>query len=179
MLSQDNLASIEMPNAGGFFDPDPRPDVRNAACMENCKDPSDIRITWDSTELGVTPTEHFKDDSTAEAASPAPGDAAAGAGPSVPALAEVDLDEGAGTYARACQACHAAGLAGAPKADDAAEWARRAEQGWPTLVNHAVNGYQGEAGYMPAKGGQAQLSDAAVAAAVAHMLKTAGVEISQ
>jgi cytochrome c5 len=30
---------------------------------------------------------------------------------------------------------------------------------------------------MPAKGGQAQLSDEAVAAAVAHMLQTAGVEV--
>jgi cytochrome c5 len=82
---------------------------------------------------------------------------------------------GAQTYQQACQVCHAAGLAGAPKSDDAADWGRRAEQGWATLVEHAVNGYQGEAGYMPAKGGQAQLSDEAVAAAIAHMLKTAGV----
>ena len=177
VLTHENLASIEMPNAEGFFGPDPRPDVQNALCMENCKDPSEIRITWDSTALGVTPTEHFKAEEEAASAAPAPGGDAGGAGPEVPAAADVDLDEGASTYARACQACHAAGLAGAPKADDAAEWARRAEQGWATLVDHAVNGYQGDAGYMPAKGGQAQLSDAAVAAAVAHMLKPASVEI--
>ena len=179
VLTHENLASIEMPNADGFFGPDPRPDVRNALCMENCKDPSEIRITWDSTELGVTPTEHFKDDAGAESAARESEAQSAGAAPDVPALADLDLDEGASTYATACQACHAAGLAGAPKADDAAEWARRADQGWAILVNHALNGYQGEAGYMPAKGGQAQLSDAAVAAAVVHMLTSAGVDVPQ
>lgn len=179
VLTHENLASIEMPNAAGFFGPDPRPDVQNALCMENCKDPSEIRITWDSTALGVTPTEHFKDEAAAESTAPASGAETAGAGPDVPAVADLDLDQGAGTYARACQACHAAGLAGAPKIDDAEEWTRRAEQGWPILVNHAVNGYQGEAGYMPAKGGQVQLSDAAVAAAVVYMLKSAGVDIPQ
>jgi cytochrome c len=174
VLTQENLASIEMPNAGGFFGPDPRPDVQNPLCMEDCKDPSDIRITWDSTALGVTPTEHFKDDEGGGAGS---GPATAEPAGSVPvARADTDLETGARVYAQACQACHAAGLAGAPRADDAAEWGRRAGQGWATLVNHAVNGFQGEAGYMPAKGGQAQLSDEEVASAVAHMLETAGVD---
>ena len=177
VLTHENLASIEMPNADGFFSPDPRPDVRNAACMEDCKDASEIRITWDSTALGVTPTEHFRDEdeATAEPAVTTTGESDAGG--AVPDLASLDAEIGARTYDQACQVCHAAGLAGAPKSDDGAEWGRRAEQGWATLVGHAVNGYQGEAGYMPAKGGQVQLSDEAVAAAIAHMLKTAGVEI--
>ena len=175
VLSNENLASIEMPNADGFFDPDPRPDVQNPLCMENCKDSSDIRITWDSTALGVTPTEHFKDeDADGSGSAPAISEPAAAA---IIARTDVDLDAGARVYAQACQACHAAGLAGAPKSDDGGEWARRAAQGWDTLVSHALNGFQGEAGYMPAKGGQAQLSDDEVAAAVAHMLDTAGVEI--
>jgi cytochrome c len=177
VLTHENLASIEMPNADGFFSPDPRPDVRNAACMEDCKDASEIRITWDSTELGVTPTEHFRDEEQAAAAPAVATTGESDAGGAVPDLAALDAEVGARTYAQACQVCHAAGLAGAPKSDDGAEWGRRAEQGWATLVGHAVNGYQGEAGYMPAKGGQAQLSDEAVAAAVAHMLQTAGVEV--
>jgi len=170
VLTRDNLATIEMPNAGGFFGPDPRPDVENPLCMENCKDPADIRITWDSSSLGVTPTEHFKEMDEA-ASAPAAGEGV------VIAMSDVDPEAGARVYAQACQACHAAGLAGAPRADDDAEWGRRAEQGWPTLVGHALNGFQGDAGYMPAKGGQAQLDDRDVAAAVAHMLRSAGVEL--
>lgn len=30
------LAAIEMPNRGGFSSPDPRPDVDNTACMNDC-----------------------------------------------------------------------------------------------------------------------------------------------
>jgi len=170
VLSQDNLASIEMPNAAGFFSPDPRPDVRNEPCMKDCKDPASIKITWDSTALGVTPTEHFQDaDAGAEATSPASGGA-------LPALDSLDPAVGQRIYQQACQVCHDAGLAGAPRTGDQAEWAKRAAQGWSTLVGHAVNGFQGEAGYMPAKGGQVQLGDEEVAAAVAHMLGAAGVE---
>ena len=60
VLTQDNLAEIEMPNRSGFFR-DPRPDVRMLACMRDCKRAEDIKITWDSTELGVTPVAHFKE----------------------------------------------------------------------------------------------------------------------
>jgi len=173
VLSQDNLAGIEMPNAGGFFSPDPRPDVHNEPCMKNCKDPASISITWDSTELGVTPTAHFESEAAAATTAATTGTAAAGG--AVPELGSLDLSEGARIYQQACQACHAAGLAGAPQTGDAENWGRRAGQGWATLVGHAVNGYQGEAGYMPAKGGQAQLSDQEVAAAVAYMLDATGV----
>ena len=38
-LTRDNLASIEMPNKDGFF-LDDRPDVINAQCMSDCKDPA-------------------------------------------------------------------------------------------------------------------------------------------
>jgi cytochrome c len=171
VLTRDSFASIEMPNAGGFFSPDPRPDATNEPCMSNCKDPAAIQITWDSTELGVTPTGHFQEE-VGEAAPAAAATAAAGG---VAELASLDRDLGQRIYQQACQACHAAGLAGSPKTGDADDWGRRAGQGWATLVEHAVNGYQGEAGYMPAKGGQAQLSDDEVAAALAHMLDAAGV----
>jgi cytochrome c len=171
VLTRDNLASIEMPNADGFFSPDPRPDAHNEPCMKDCKDPATIRITWDSTELGVTPTEHFQE----EGAEAAPATAATAAGGAVADLASMDRALGQRIYQQACQVCHAAGLAGAPKTGDADDWGRRAGQGWAILVGHAVDGYQGEAGYMPAKGGQTQLSDGEVAAALAHMLDAAGV----
>jgi cytochrome c5 len=76
-------------------------------------------------------------------------------------------------YNAACLACHGAGIGGAPVLGDAAAWGPRIEQGMETLVGHAINGYQGEAGYMPPKGGRVDLSDEEVAAAVEYMVAEA------
>ena len=73
-------------------------------------------------------------------------------------------------YNTACAACHAAGIAGAPKLGDAAAWSARIGQGMDTLSTHAISGYQGSAGYMPPKGGRTDLSDDAVHAAVEYMV---------
>ena len=78
--------------------------------------------------------------------------------------------DGPGTYNGACAACHASGAAGAPKVGDKGDWAARIKQGKATLYSHAIKGFQGSKGFMPAKGGQAQLSDANVKAAVDHMV---------
>ena len=69
-----------------------------------------------------------------------------------------------------CMACHAAGLMGAPKPGDNAAWAPRIAQGYDTLVQHAVKGIR----MMPAKGGNAALSDDEVAAAVKYMANKSG-----
>ncbi len=73
-------------------------------------------------------------------------------------------------YNTVCTACHGLGVAGAPKFGDKAAWEARIAQGADTLVKHAIEGYQGKAGVMPAKGGNADLSDAEVKAAVEHMV---------
>jgi cytochrome c5 len=69
-------------------------------------------------------------------------------------------------YDQACVACHGAGIAGAPKFGDPAAWAPRIAQGMDTLHTHALQGYQGKAGYMPPKGGRTDLSDQSVINAV-------------
>jgi len=51
-------------------------------------------------------------------------------------------------YNQACMACHAAGVAGAPKAFDAAAWAPRLATGMDALVASVSNGK----GAMPPKG---------------------------
>ncbi|MBL8520190.1 MAG: cytochrome c5 family protein [Betaproteobacteria bacterium] len=73
---------------------------------------------------------------------------------------------GEGTYKAACGACHAAGIAGAPKTGDKAGWASRIAKGKPMLYDHALKGFNG----MPAKGGQTALADADVKAAVDYMI---------
>jgi len=73
-------------------------------------------------------------------------------------------------YNSACLACHGAGIGGAPKLGDAAAWASRIAQGADILNDHAIKGYTGSAGYMPAKGGRVDLSDQEVSDAVAYMV---------
>ncbi len=77
---------------------------------------------------------------------------------------------GEGIYKTACAACHSAGIAGAPKSGDKAAWAPRIAQGKDTLYKHAIGGYQGKNGVMPAKGGNTSLADADVKSAVDYMV---------
>jgi cytochrome c5 len=46
-------------------------------------------------------------------------------------------------------------------------------QGKPTLYKHAIEGYTGKGGVMPAKGGRTDLSDDLVKAAVDYMVTKA------
>ena len=75
--------------------------------------------------------------------------------------------------AKVCNACHEAGVLGAPKANDKGAWAARksAEGGLDGLVKKAIEGK----GSMPPRGGDSDLSDDEVKAAVEAMLKHAGV----
>lgn len=77
-------------------------------------------------------------------------------------------------YEQVCKVCHDAGLAGAPKFGDKAAWAARIASGEATLDLHAIAGYQGKAGVMPAKGGNADLTDDEVRRAVVWMANAAG-----
>lgn len=86
-----------------------------------------------------------------------------------PAPAAVD-PVGSGVYAKTCALCHAAGVGGAPKPGDKADWGPRIAQGEETLFKHAIEGFTGAKGAMPAKGGSPSLSDSDVKAAVTHMM---------
>lgn len=65
--------------------------------------------------------------------------------------------------------CHAAGVAGAPKPGDKADWGPRIAQGKDRLYKHAIEGFTGAKGMMPARGGGTSLSDDEVKAAVDFM----------
>ena len=77
---------------------------------------------------------------------------------------------GEAVYTAACSACHAAGIAGAPRTGDAAAWGPRLKQGFDLLVKHAVEGFK----TMPPKGGNASLASIEVARAVAFMGNQSG-----
>lgn len=81
-----------------------------------------------------------------------------------------DIQAGKKTYDTACFACHATGAANAPKVGDKAAWKDRIAQGEKMMNEHAIKGYQGKKGFMPAKGGRSDLTDEAVKDAVAYMI---------
>jgi len=140
-LSQDNLAMIEMPNKDGFF-LDDRPDVSNDQCMDNCKDPDSIKITSEP------PPPELSDEPE-------------------PVAQTQSVSPGAAVYQKACSVCHAAGIGDAPIPGDLNAWSARLAQGRDALLTSALEGK----GVMPPKGGQLQLGDDEVAAAVDFMIE--------
>ncbi|SHH50593.1 c-type cytochrome [Pollutimonas bauzanensis] len=110
-----------------------------------------------------------------QAAPAAPAEAApAAAAPAAPAetaspapAADTAAIDPAGEklYKAVCFACHATGVAGAPKFGDKAAWSKFIETGEDTMVQNAIHGV----GAMPPRGGS-QASDAEVKAAVQYMV---------
>jgi cytochrome c5 len=90
------------------------------------------------------------------------------AGPAMPAAALPQ--DGTAAYEAACAACHTAGIAGAPKSGDKAAWGPRLAQGKDTLYTHAIQGFNGKTGVMPAKGGRTDWPDDLIRQAVDHMV---------
>jgi cytochrome c5 len=90
-----------------------------------------------------------------------------------PAPTAVDMPlTGPQVFNQACYLCHAApGVGGAPVLGNAEQWADRIPQGIDVLTDHALNGYTGETGFMPAKGGRLDLSDQEVIEAVQYMVE--------
>ena len=82
------------------------------------------------------------------------------------AVSGVVMADGAATFQKACVACHMTGAAGAPKLEDKAAWAPRIAQGKDALYTSALKGK----GAMPPKGGQMQLSDDEIMAAVDYVV---------
>ena len=79
--------------------------------------------------------------------------------------------DGTEVFQQVCSTCHGAGIAGAPKVGDKAVWAPRIAEGKATLYGHALQGFQGKSGVMPAKGGRADLSDDLIKQAVDYMVQ--------
>ncbi|WP_250529270.1 c-type cytochrome [Caballeronia sp. ATUFL_F1_KS4A] len=94
--------------------------------------------------------------------------AVASAAPAAGAQSADAAQAGKALYEQVCQACHAAGVLGAPKFGDKAAWAPRLKEPMDTVYNYALHGK----GAMPPKGGS-NASDADVKAAVDYMANAA------
>lgn len=107
-----------------------------------------------------------------EPAAPAPEAAAPEAVAEAAEPAEAaNHDLGKKVYGNVCSMCHASGVAGAPKPGDKADWGPRIAQGNDLLYKHALEGFTGAKGMMPARGGSTTLKDEEVKAAVDYMVE--------
>ena len=79
------------------------------------------------------------------------------------------LRSGEEVYKVQCTACHAAGLAGAPKTGDTSAWAARINTGYDALLNSALKGK----GAMGAQGG-GEYNDTEIGRAVVYLTNVAG-----
>jgi cytochrome c5 len=81
-----------------------------------------------------------------------------------------EILSGPQVYNQACLACHGAGVGGAPITGEASVWNFRLAKGNDVLKKNALNGFTGDAGFMPPKGGRIDLSDQEILAAVDYMV---------
>ncbi len=84
------------------------------------------------------------------------------------------MKTGEQVFAAQCAACHAAGLAGAPKFGDVAAWGPRVKAGFESLWASALKGK----GAMGAQGG-GDFSDFEVARAVVYMANQGGAKFDE
>ena len=79
---------------------------------------------------------------------------------------KAELKVGQKIYQTYCFACHASGLAGAPKLGDKAAWTERLQQGMQAMLNNVKKGM----GAMPPKGTCATCTDQQLLDAINYML---------
>lgn len=84
------------------------------------------------------------------------------------------MKSGEQVFTAQCAACHAAGVAGAPKPGDNAAWAARLPQGFATLLEHALKGK----GAMGPQGG-GDFSDFEIGRAVVFMANKSGANFAE
>ncbi len=105
--------------------------------------------------------------------SPGPGDPSAAPEKSDPLDWEPGTPElvaGREVYLNTCHLCHDEGEESAPRLSSEKAWEPRIAKGEETLIAHAIEGFEGSRGEMPARGGNKELTDPQVASAVRFMI---------
>lgn len=123
-----------------------------------------------ATPAAATSTASTSTANATPSTAPATGSTATPTAPAATNAAAADsAAKGKSVFDASCAACHASGVAGAPKLGDKAAWAPRIKAGNSTLYTSAIKGKNA----MPPKGGNAALSDDDVKAAVDYMVSQA------
>lgn len=144
-----------MANAGGGKFAEPNPPGAGAGDAASAAAPA------------VEPAPAAAPAAAAPAAEAAPAAAPVAAAPA-PAAAAADPAAGKAVYDKACFACHAAGVAGAPKFGDKAAWAPYIATGIDTMLKVAISGK----GAMPPRGASTATDDE-LRAAITYMVDAA------
>jgi cytochrome c5 len=85
----------------------------------------------------------------------------------------VDENPGKNVFDGLCFSCHKSGLPNIPQLGKAEDWVNRITKGKELIYEHAIKGFTGDTGMaMPAKGGNATLTDEEIRAAVDYMLSS-------
>ncbi|MBL4773614.1 MAG: c-type cytochrome [Alcanivoracaceae bacterium] len=147
IFNAESYHEVTMPNEKGFIRDD-RPDTHNTRCMKDCKEADNINVK--TALLGY---DSGAEDVTSKT------------------IVVEGHELGQNIYDATCKLCHGNGLAGAPKIDDIITWENRLKQGLSKVHTHAIDGFQGQYGVMPPRGGNMELTDEEVKAAVDFMLK--------
>ncbi|CAI09704.1 c-type cytochrome [Aromatoleum aromaticum] len=140
-----------------------------SACGEKESDVPAAPATTPAPAAPEAPATPPASEAPAAPAAPATSEAPAAA-PTAPAAPAASAADGAKVFNKTCSLCHAAGVAGAPKPGDKADWGPRIAQGKDILYKHALEGFTGSKGMMPPRGGGASLTDEEVKAAVDYMV---------
>lgn len=89
--------------------------------------------------------------------------------PPATSKANPQLAHGTTIAEKNCAACHTGNLPGAPAVGNPEDWKPRLTQGEKLLIQHAIKGYKA----MPPRGGNPNLSDEDIVAAVAYFISQA------
>jgi cytochrome c5 len=144
----------QLVTSGGDFSKN-NPAMSDPAIAARLKPVGDVAVDPDQPKPAASVT-----------AAPAPGKAVPVAPAKSAAAGKGAAGKGKSVYDATCQVCHAAGVAGAPKAGDKAAWGPRLKAGVNALYATSLKGK----GAMPPKGGNPSLADADVTAAVDYMV---------
>jgi len=140
--------------------------VRQMPARGGNPDLSDVEFARAVAYMANQAGANWKEPEAPAAAAPAATPVAAAMPAAAPATATGGgAAKGKSIYDANCAACHAVGVAGAPKAGDKSAWAPRLKSGNEALYASTLKGK----GAMPAKGGNASLADADVKAAVDYL----------
>lgn len=82
------------------------------------------------------------------------------------AAANTGERSGEAVFNSACSACHGTGVLGAPRRNNADDWAARLPKGMDVLIEHSLNGFNA----MPPRGACGNCSDEEIIAAVEFMI---------